>query len=119
MNERIRRIVGVIKKESGVGVGFAAEHFKLAVFIVTLGAVYLAMGDHFAELVYGLLRLAAVMLAAFVIICLVFKHTVWPYIAAGNFLKDFEALDATRKVWATLGVIALVVWVAMECFVHA
>jgi len=119
MKEQIQKIIAIARGEIAYAAGVVAEHFKLAVFVVVLGAFYLGMGDHFAELVYGALRLGAVMLAAFAVISLVFKQTVWPYIASGGFMKDFEALDAARKVWAALGVIVAVLWVATECFVHA
>jgi hypothetical protein len=111
--------MAAVRGEITNAAGFVEEHFKLAVFVAALGAFYVGMGDHFAELVYGSLRLGAVMLSAFAVISIVFKHTVWPYIAAGGLVKDFEALDPVRKVWAALGVVLAVVWVATECFVHA
>jgi lysozyme family protein len=97
---------------------FITEHWPLVAGIVAIGALYLFVSS-FAELSYGALRLGIVVLVGFLVVHLVFKSTLRPYINTGALTKDFEALNAKDKVWVTLGVIAFILFIATECFTHA
>jgi hypothetical protein len=96
--------------------GFLLEHLPIMVAILLSGAVFLHM-DKFAEFGYSVLRLISVVFTAFVVIHLVFKSTIRPYILEGKFSDDFRS--SQYKLQISLATIAFVIWVAMECFVHA
>ena len=95
---------------------FAWEHLPLVIVTILVAWGFLNM-DKFAEFGYGVLRLGVVILAAFALIHFVFKSTIRGYILEGGFKADFDA--SPHKLWIALGVIALIVWTATECFIHA
>jgi lysozyme family protein len=104
--------------KTSVILGFIKEHWPLAAGVIALGALYLFVAQ-FAEFSYGALRLLIDVLVAFLVIHLVFKSTIRPYVQSGGFSRDFNALPPAQKTWMTIGVIAFILFISTECFVHA
>lgn len=97
---------------------FVKEHLSLALAAGALMVAFLYAGTHFSELLYGALRLAVVVLVAFIAMSVVFKGTLRPYVQSGKFMTDFEALDPKHKAWITVGVLSVIFFVSALCFVH-
>ena len=100
-------------------ISYLREHLAL---LLSIGLAFLLY--HFinqgAELAYGAMRLGIIVAVAFAAINLVFKSTLRPYIHGGDFADDFNrALTKPQRVWATLGMVAFILFIATECLTHA
>ena len=97
---------------------FIREHTPLATLIAALAGIYL-LSSGFAELTYGALRLASVLFVAFTLVFICFPGTIRKFIHSGDFETQFNGLAGEKKLWLSVGVIALIVWAATTCFSHA
>lgn len=104
-----------MRKSLSVVLAFAQEHYMLAVYAGVLITLFLFVG-HFAELVYGAIRLAFVFITAAAMLNMVFKGTLRPYINDGTFVTDFHAMPPLHKVWLTVAVVVFIVLAAVLCF---
>ena len=100
-------------------ISYLREHLAL---LLSIGLAFLLYHfiDQGAELAYGSMRLGIIVAVAFAAINLVFKSTLRPYIHGGDFADDFNrALTKPQRVWATLGMVAFILFIATECLTHA
>ncbi|HEX3817964.1 MAG TPA: hypothetical protein VHW03_06730 [Chthoniobacterales bacterium] len=95
---------------------FITEHFVLVLVLAAAIGLFFC-GSSFAELKYGFIRTIAVVFTAAVAIDVVFKATVRPYIDSGDFATDFK--NHPQRSWMTIAILAVVLWVCTQCFVHA
>ena len=100
-------------------IAFVKEHYPLALVIAAVGALFIyGQFDKFSEFAYGTLRLGVVVLVAFGVIDLVFKSTIRPYIHSGLLVTDFNSLPGEKRLYVALGVIGLIIYTALQCYVH-
>ena len=100
-------------------INYLREHLALLLGILLAFLLYHFI-DKGAELAYGAMRLGIIIAVAFAAITLVFKSTLRPYIHGGDFADDFNrALTKPQRVWATLGMVAFILFIATECLTHA
>jgi hypothetical protein len=48
-----------------------------------------------------------------------FKDTIRPYLVSGNFIEDFKQLEGKHRVAVTVTILLAVLWLIVECLVHA
>jgi hypothetical protein len=97
---------------------FLRDNIYIVIAAIILAVLFFWVGL-FQEMVYGALRLFAVVLIAAIVLHWKFPDTVHKYIRDDELIADFKALDPKHRVYVVFGTIAVLFIVAALCFTHA